>query len=180
MITKRAYVIVNRLSISPYNSADLPLLCSYVWGPCAGRSGLCCGCNSSSSGRLGLRRSGLVSNCFTRRSSPGPRRNDLANYWAHGAFVRSFILLVDSGDIRPPQALDLWVDFEIIGPKILGPACSFFILIRNALKISLSSHCFWTLSDLVKPIFYCLLLLLFLKIRCSVSGLCFGGQHFVL
>jgi hypothetical protein len=51
--------------------------------------------------------------------------DDLANYWAHGPLVRSLILLVDPGDIRPPQALDLWVDFEISGPKILGPACSF-------------------------------------------------------
>ena len=44
-------------------------------------------------------------------------------YWALGPFVRSFILPVDPGDICPPQAPDLWVDFEIIGPKILGPAC---------------------------------------------------------
>jgi hypothetical protein len=34
---------------------------------------------------------------------PGPRRDDLANYWVHGPFVRSFILLVDPGDICPPQ-----------------------------------------------------------------------------
>jgi hypothetical protein len=103
MITTWAYVIVNRLSLSSYNSADLSLLCSDVWGPCAGRSGPCCGCNSNSSGRLGLRRSGLMSIRFTRRSSPGPRRDDLANYWAHGLFVRSFILPVDPGDIRPPH-----------------------------------------------------------------------------
>jgi hypothetical protein len=32
-------------------------------------------------------------------------------------------LSVDPGDICPPQAPDLWVDFEIIGPKILGPTC---------------------------------------------------------
>jgi hypothetical protein len=44
-------------------------------------------------------------------------------YWALGPFVRSSILPVDPGDICPPQAPDLWVDFEIIGPKILGPAC---------------------------------------------------------
>jgi hypothetical protein len=90
-----------------------------------GRLGHCCDHCSNSSGRLGLHRSGLVSIRFTRRSSPGPRRDDLANYWAHGPFVRSLILLVDPGDIRPPQAPDLWVDFEISGPKILGPACSF-------------------------------------------------------
>jgi hypothetical protein len=36
-----------------------------------------------------------------------------------------FNLPVDPGDICPPQAPNLWVDFEINGPKILGPACSF-------------------------------------------------------
>jgi hypothetical protein len=70
--------------------------------------------------------SGFASICYIRRSSPGPQRNDLANYWAYGPFVRSFTLLVDLGDIRPPQAPDLWVDFEITGPKILGLVCSLF------------------------------------------------------
>jgi hypothetical protein len=46
--------------------------------------------------------SGFVSICYIRRSSPGPQRNDLANYWAHGPFARSFTLPVDPGDIRPP------------------------------------------------------------------------------
>jgi hypothetical protein len=32
----------------------------------------------------------------------------------------------------------------------------------------------------LKQFFYCLLLPLFLEIWCSVSGSCFGGQHFVL
>jgi hypothetical protein len=68
-----------------------------------GRSGHCCDHCSNSSGRLGLCRSDLVSIRFTRRSFPGPRRDDLTNYWAHRPFVRSFILLVDSGDIRPPH-----------------------------------------------------------------------------
>jgi diketogulonate reductase-like aldo/keto reductase len=71
--------------------------------PARERSGHCCDHCSNSSGRLGLRRPDLVSIHFTRRSSPGPRRDDLRNYWAHGPFVRSFILLVDPGDIRPPQ-----------------------------------------------------------------------------
>jgi hypothetical protein len=49
------------------------------------------------------------------------------------------------------------------------------------LEISLSGHCFRILSDPVNTSsFYCLLLLLFLKIWCSISGLCFEGQHFVL
>jgi hypothetical protein len=47
--------------------------------------------------------------------------------------------------------------------------------------MSLPGHCFRILSDPVNTSsFYCLLLLLFLKIWCSVSGLCFEGQHFVL
>jgi hypothetical protein len=40
-------------------------------------------------------------------------------------FARPSSLLVDPGDICPPQAPNLLVDFEIIGPKILGPACGF-------------------------------------------------------
>jgi hypothetical protein len=57
--------------------------------------------------------------CF----SPGPQKNDLTIHWALGPFVRSFTLLVDPGDIYPPQAPDLWVNLEVISPKIPGPAC---------------------------------------------------------
>ena len=71
-----------------------------------------------------MRRSGLGSIRFT---SPGPRRDDLANHWAHGPLVRSLILPVDSGDIRPPQAPDLWVDFEITGPYLVR-SCNLFDL----------------------------------------------------
>jgi hypothetical protein len=53
-----------------------------------------------------------------------PRRNGLTIYWALGPLVRSFTLPVDPGDIYPPQAPDLWVDFEVISSKIPGPACS--------------------------------------------------------
>jgi hypothetical protein len=56
-------------------------------------------------------------------------------YWAPGPFVRSFILLVDLGDICPPQAPDLWVDFEIIGPKILGPACGLHFMTRDTFRV---------------------------------------------
>jgi hypothetical protein len=57
----------------------------------------------------------------------------------------------------------------------------YLILPGDALEISLSGHCFRILSDPVNTSsFYCLLLLLFLKIWCSVSGLCFEGQHFAL
>jgi hypothetical protein len=36
--------------------------------------------------------------------SPGPRKNDLTNYWALGPFVRPLTSLVDPGDIYPPHA----------------------------------------------------------------------------
>jgi hypothetical protein len=109
-------------------------------------------------GHLGSHRSGLVSICFTGHSSPGPRRDDLTNYWALGPFVRSFILPVDSGNICPPQAPDLWVDFEIIGPKIPGQLT---VLVYDR-------KCFP--GNLVKTISYCLLLLLSLENWCSVSN----------
>jgi hypothetical protein len=38
---------------------------------------------------------------------------------------KGFRLLVDPGDICPPQDPNLWVDFEIIYSKVLGPACGF-------------------------------------------------------
>jgi hypothetical protein len=44
-----------------------------------------------------------MSICFSGCPSPGPRKNDLTIYWALGPFVRSFTLLVDPGDIYPPQ-----------------------------------------------------------------------------
>jgi hypothetical protein len=103
------------------------------------------------------------------------------NYGASRPFVRSFILLVDPGDICPPQAPDLWADFEIKRPQDPRSSLQYLILTGNALEISLSGHCFRILSDPVNTFsFYCLLLLLFLEIWCSVSGSCFRGQHFAM
>jgi hypothetical protein len=63
-------------------------------------------------GRPGLHQSSPMSICFAGCSSPGPRKNDLTIYWALGPFMRSFTLLVDQGDICPPQrpvvTLDEW------------------------------------------------------------------------
>jgi hypothetical protein len=53
--------------------------------------------------RSGLHQSGLMSIYFAGCFSPGPRKNDLTIYWALGPFVGSFTLLVDPGDIYPPQ-----------------------------------------------------------------------------
>jgi hypothetical protein len=72
-------------------------------------------------------------------------------------FARSSSLLVDPGDICPPQAPNLWVDFEIIDPKILGLACSFdfkmWMLWQYACQVVASE--LWSVS------------------------LCFRDQHFV-
>jgi hypothetical protein len=54
-------------------------------------------------GRLGLHRPGLVVICLTARSSQAHEGDDLMNYGAFGPFMRYFILLVDPGDICPPQ-----------------------------------------------------------------------------
>jgi hypothetical protein len=54
-------------------------------------------------GRLGLHRPGLVLICLTGRSSQAHEGDYLTNYGAFGPFVRSFILLLDPGDICPPQ-----------------------------------------------------------------------------
>jgi hypothetical protein len=81
--------------------------------------------------RCGL--SGLASihshvySAFVDGLSPGPRKNDFTIYWALGPFGESFISLVDSGDIYPPQAPDLWVDLEVINPKIQGPKNGFLL-----------------------------------------------------
>jgi hypothetical protein len=73
-------------------------------GSSAGKSDLCCGRSLDVVGRPGWHQSGLMSICFANCPSPGPRKNDLTTYWALGPFVRSFTLLVDPGDICPPQA----------------------------------------------------------------------------
>jgi hypothetical protein len=79
-------------------------------GSSAGKSDLCCGCSLDVVGRPGLYQSGPMSICFAGCSSPGPRKNDLTIYWALGPFVRSFTLLVDPGDIYPPQPpSDRWL-----------------------------------------------------------------------
>jgi hypothetical protein len=72
-------------------------------GSSVGKSDLCCGRSLDVVGRPGWHQSGLMSICFANCSSPGSRKNDLTIYWALGPFVRSFTLLVDPGDICPPQ-----------------------------------------------------------------------------
>jgi hypothetical protein len=72
-------------------------------GSSAGKSDLCCGHSLDVVGRPGLHQYGLTSICSAGCLSPGPRKNDLTIYWALGPFVRSFTLLVDPGDIYPPQ-----------------------------------------------------------------------------
>jgi hypothetical protein len=72
-------------------------------GSSARKSDLCCGRSLDVVGRPGWHQSGLMPICFANCPSPGPRKNDLTIYWALGPFVRYFTLLVDPGDIYPPQ-----------------------------------------------------------------------------
>jgi hypothetical protein len=72
-------------------------------GSGAGKSDFCFGHSLDIVGRSGLHQSSLMSIYFAGCFSPGPRKNDLTIYWALGPFVGSFTLLVDSGDIYPPQ-----------------------------------------------------------------------------
>jgi hypothetical protein len=92
-------------------------------GSGAGKSDSCFGHPLNVVGRSGLHQSGLMSIYFAGCFPPGPRKNDLTIYWTFGPFVGSFTLLVDPGDIYPPQAPDLWVNLEVINPKIPGPSC---------------------------------------------------------
>jgi hypothetical protein len=91
----------------------------------------------------------------------------------HEAFRETF--LPSSGPrgyLSPtsPQSLS-W--FWNNRPKDSRSSLQFLILVRNALKIGLSSCCFWTLSNSVKTIFYYPLLSLFIS-------LCFILQKSVL
>jgi hypothetical protein len=72
-------------------------------GSGAGKSDFCFGQSFDVVGRSGLHQSGLMSIYFAGCFSPGPRKSDLTIYWALGPFVGSFTLLVDPGDIYPPQ-----------------------------------------------------------------------------
>jgi hypothetical protein len=74
-------------------------------GSSAGKLDLSCGHSLDVVGHPGLHQSGLMSICLAGCLSPGPRKNDLTIYWALGPFVRYFTLLVDPGDIYPPQAM---------------------------------------------------------------------------
>jgi hypothetical protein len=78
-------------------------------------------------GHPGLLQPDLTSLCSVGCFSPGPRKNDFTIYRALGPFVRSFTPLVDPGDIYPPQAPDLWVNLEVISPKIPGPKNDFLL-----------------------------------------------------
>jgi hypothetical protein len=76
--------------------------------------------------------SGLESIDFSDRPIPLVAFARPTKRWPCGATgprpgARTFRLLVDPRDICPPQAPILWVDFEIIDRKFLGPAYGFVI-----------------------------------------------------
>jgi hypothetical protein len=89
-------------------------------------------------------------NPFRQWFLPWPTKGWPCEVMGPKSFARPSSLLVDPGNICPPQAPNLWVDFEIIGPKILGPACSFDFRSWMLWKSHLSNCCFWTLINPVK------------------------------
>jgi hypothetical protein len=91
------------LSLSSYSSADPSSLGSVVRGSSAGRSGHCCDYLLEVIGPSGLAPIRPYVDPLHWLSLPGPQGDDLTNYGALGPFVGSFILLVDPGDIFPPQ-----------------------------------------------------------------------------
>jgi len=117
---------VNLSSLSCVILADLSSHGSAAWGLPRGKIGSLLRLFARRCGPFGFAPIGLMSFSLAGCSTPGPRKNDFTSYWALGPFVRSFIPLVDLGDIYPPQAPDLWVNLEVINPKIPGPACRWF------------------------------------------------------
>jgi hypothetical protein len=109
------------LSLSSYSSADPSSLGSVVRGSSAGRSGHCCDYLLEVVGPSRLAPIRPYDDPLHWSSLPGPQGDDLMNYGALGPFVRSFILLVDPGDICPPHGLTFPrpILIERFGP--LGP-----------------------------------------------------------
>jgi hypothetical protein len=128
-------MIVNQLSLSSYSSTDPSSLGSVVRGSSAGRSGHCCDYLLKVIGPSGLAPIWPYVNLLHWSFSPGPRRDDLTIYWALGPFVRSFIFLVDPGDICPPHKLLEHANFI---------HCSIHVLL-NALMILIATICFLSL-----------------------------------
>jgi hypothetical protein len=60
---------------------------------------------------------------FRQQFLPWPTKGWSCEIMGPKLFARPSSLLVDPGDICPPQAPNLSVDFEIIGSKILDLAC---------------------------------------------------------
>jgi hypothetical protein len=138
--------MVNFLSLSPYSSAlsTYPRTAPLHGGSSAGKSDLCCGRSLDIVGRPGLHQSGPMSICLSGCPSPGPRKNDLTIYWALGPFVRSFTLLVDPGDIYPPQRprrrRSRWSSRWSPTPGKYGHRCPFSCNISSSPFSSLSCH----------------------------------------
>ena len=94
---------MNLSSLSCVILADLSSHGSAAWGLPRGKIGSLLRSFARRCGPFGFAPIGLMSFSLAGCSTPGPRKNDLTSYWALGPFVRSFIPLVDLGDIYPPQ-----------------------------------------------------------------------------
>jgi hypothetical protein len=116
---------VNRLNLSSYNLVDLSLIHSDVQGRCARKSRA----DATDSARVWRVAWAwacfLLTSAHSASSPPWPTKGWPCEIIGIKPLARPSCLLVVPGDICPPQAPNLWVDFEIISPKILGPAREF-------------------------------------------------------
>jgi hypothetical protein len=120
----------------------------------------------------------IVKSCFWGPSEDkGPQQGPKP-------LARPSCLLMDPRDICPPQAPNLWVDFEIISPKILDPA-RMFIMWRgfhsaNGCTKSAPVVCSsWTSNGFLRIIHSKVFILCFGN-QYFIVILCFGNQHFVI
>jgi hypothetical protein len=110
---------VNRLNWSPENPADSSVIHPDIWGRHARETRTVFLDSAWFDGLLGLE-----SVAFSGRPIPPIALARPTKGWPCGVTsprprARTFRLLVDPGDIYPPQAPNLWVDFEKISQRLL-------------------------------------------------------------
>jgi hypothetical protein len=120
-------IVVNQLNWSSYNIADLSLIRPDIQGRHTQESWAV----AADIARVD-ELPGPESAAFSSRPTPPivlarPTKGWSCEVTGPRPHARPSCLLVDPGDICPPQAPNLWVDFEIIIPKILGLTHGFVI-----------------------------------------------------
>jgi hypothetical protein len=103
----------------------------------------------------------LCVDLFCWKLLPWPTKGWPCGIMGLGPSVRPSCLLVNPGDIRPPQAPNLCVDFEIISPKIPGPACDFWNMSNKLLLPAPSNLIRMFFCHPLLTLFFSFLLLIF-------------------